>query len=71
MKIEKEGEKILKQFSKALEQVDDLEEMHYIIDNVNLNRKDVANVHDPKKIMKNAVTNKEGNIIVKKAEWVN
>ncbi|MDR3292319.1 MAG: Asp-tRNA(Asn) amidotransferase subunit GatC [Methanobrevibacter sp.] len=71
MKIEKEGEKILKQFSKSLETIDNLEEIHYIIDNVNLNREDDAHVHNPEKIMRNAKTNKEGNITVEKAEWAN
>ncbi|MDR2623525.1 MAG: Asp-tRNA(Asn) amidotransferase subunit GatC [Methanobrevibacter sp.] len=71
MKIEKEGEEILKQFSKTLKSIDSLEETHYITDNVNLTREDVAHVHDPEKILKNAKTNKEGNITVKKADWVN
>ncbi|MDR3223087.1 MAG: Asp-tRNA(Asn) amidotransferase subunit GatC [Methanobrevibacter sp.] len=70
MKIEKEGEKILKEFSKSLETIDNLEEIHYIIDNVNLSREDDAHVHNPEKIMRNAKTNKEGNITVEKANWV-
>ncbi|MDR2829697.1 MAG: Asp-tRNA(Asn) amidotransferase subunit GatC [Methanobrevibacter sp.] len=71
MKIEKEGEKILKQFSKTLETIDNLEETQYIVDNINLNREDVARIHNPEKIIKNAKTNKKGNIIVKKADWIN
>lgn len=33
MKIEKEAEKILEEFSKALEGVPELEETYYIVDN--------------------------------------
>ncbi|OQD57970.1 glutaminyl-tRNA synthase [Methanobrevibacter arboriphilus JCM 13429 = DSM 1125] len=71
MKIEKDAEKILKDFSKTLENIPDLEETHYIVDNVNLTRKDVANEKNPEKIMKNAKTDKDGHLLVKKAEWIN
>jgi aspartyl-tRNA(Asn)/glutamyl-tRNA(Gln) amidotransferase subunit C len=71
MKIEKEGEKILEQFSKSLERIDNLEETHYIIDNVNLNREDISHEHNPEKIMRNAKTDKDGNVTVKKADWIN
>lgn len=42
MKIEKEAEIILEKFSKALEDIPDLEETHYMVDNVNLSREDAA-----------------------------
>lgn len=70
MKIEKDAEKILKDFSKTLENIPDLEETHYIVDNVNLTRKDVSNKKNPEKIMRNAKTDKEGHLLVKKADWV-
>jgi aspartyl-tRNA(Asn)/glutamyl-tRNA(Gln) amidotransferase subunit C len=71
MKIEKDAEKILKEFSKTLESIPNLEETHYIVDNVNLTREDKNINQNPEKIMKNAKTDKDGNLIVKKAEWVN
>ncbi|MCL2116124.1 MAG: Asp-tRNA(Asn) amidotransferase subunit GatC [Methanobrevibacter sp.] len=71
MKIEKDAEKILKEFSKTLENIPDLEETHYSIGNVNSTREDVATKQNPDKIMKNSKTDKEGNLIVKKAEWIN
>jgi len=71
MKIEKEAEKILKDFSKTLESIPDLEETHYLIDNVNLTRNDIAEKKNPEKILKNMKTDKDGNILVKKADWIN
>jgi len=71
MKIEKDAEKILKDFSKTLESIPELEETHYIVDNVNLTRKDLSKKKDSEKIMKNSRTDKEGNLLVKKAEWIN
>jgi aspartyl-tRNA(Asn)/glutamyl-tRNA(Gln) amidotransferase subunit C len=70
LKIEKEGEEILKKFSKALENIPDLEETHYIVDNVNLNREDCAEDKKPEKIMRNANVDEEGNLIVEKGKWV-
>ncbi|MDR0912634.1 MAG: Asp-tRNA(Asn) amidotransferase GatCAB subunit C, partial [Methanobrevibacter sp.] len=35
MKIEKDAEKILEEFSKTLNSIPNLEETHYIVDNVN------------------------------------
>jgi aspartyl-tRNA(Asn)/glutamyl-tRNA(Gln) amidotransferase subunit C len=70
LKIEKEAEEILKKFSKALENIPDLEETHYIVDNVNLNREDCAEDKDPDKIMRNAHVDEEGNLIVEKGKWV-
>ena len=71
MKIEKDTEKILKEFSKALESIPDFEETHYSMDNVNLTREDVATTQNSEKILKNAKTDKDGNLIVKKADWIN
>lgn len=71
MKIEKDVEKILKDFSKTLENIPDLEETYYIVDNLNLTRKDISKEKNPEKIMKNAKTNKKGHLLVKKADWVN
>jgi aspartyl-tRNA(Asn)/glutamyl-tRNA(Gln) amidotransferase subunit C len=71
VKIEKDAEKILEEFSKTLESIPNLEETHYMVDNVNLSREDVSEEKSPEKIMRNAKTDKEGNIIVKKADWVN
>lgn len=71
MKIEKDGEKILKEFSKTLESIPDFEETHYMVDNINLTREDVSKSENPEKIMRNAKTDKDGNLIVKKAEWIN
>ena len=70
MKIEKEAEEILQKFSKALENIPDLEETHYIVDNVNLSRKDCAEDKDPDKIMRNANVDENGNLIVEKGKWV-
>jgi len=69
MKIEKEAEKILEEFSKALEKVPELEETHYIIDNLNRTRSDKKRKQDPKRILRNAPVDKEGNIIVERGEW--
>jgi aspartyl-tRNA(Asn)/glutamyl-tRNA(Gln) amidotransferase subunit C len=71
MKIEKDAEKILKEFSKTLESIPNLEETHYIVDNVNLSREDIAEETNPERIMRNAKTDKNGNITVKKADWTN
>ena len=68
MKIEKEAEKILKEFSKTLENIPDLEETHYIVDNINLSREDVARDKNPEKIMRNATVDENGNMIVEKSK---
>ena len=70
MKIEKEAEEILKSFSKALENIPDLEETHYMVDNVNLSREDCAEDKNPDKIMRNTNVDEEGNLIVEKGKWV-
>ncbi|MDI6723984.1 MAG: Asp-tRNA(Asn) amidotransferase GatCAB subunit C, partial [Methanobacterium sp.] len=54
MKIEKEAEKILEKFRKALEDIPELEETHYIVDNVNLTRSDHGEEKNPDKILRNA-----------------
>ncbi len=69
MAIEKDAEKILEEFSKTLDKVPELEGTYYITDNLNLNREDEAEEKDASKIVRNARTDKDGNVIVKKAEW--
>ncbi len=65
MAIEKDAEKILEEFSKTLDQVPELEGTYYITDNLNLNRDDESEEKDPSKIVRNARTDKDGNVIVK------
>ena len=69
MAIEKDAEKILEEFSKTLDKVPELEGTYYITDNLNLNREDEAEAKDASKIVRNARTDKDGNVVVKKAEW--
>jgi aspartyl-tRNA(Asn)/glutamyl-tRNA(Gln) amidotransferase subunit C len=70
LKIEKEAEKILQEFSKALENIPELEETHYMVDNVNLSREDCAEDKNPDKIMRNAHVDEEGCLIAEKGKWV-
>ncbi|HTX61630.1 MAG TPA: Asp-tRNA(Asn) amidotransferase subunit GatC [Methanobacterium sp.] len=70
MKIEKEAEIILEKFSLVLENIPELEETHYIVDNVNLAREDVARDKNPEKIIRNAHVDEEGNLIAEKGKWV-
>ena len=70
MKIEKEAEIILEKFSKVLENIPELEETHYIVDNVNLSREDAGQDKNPEKILRNAHTDEEGNVIAEKGKWV-
>lgn len=70
MKIEKEAEEILQKFSKILENIPDLEETHYMVDNVNLTREDRAEDKNPEKIMENTNVDEDGNLIVEKGKWV-
>lgn len=70
MKIEKEAEKILEKFSKALENISELEETHYIVDNINLTREDKAEEKDPEKILRNSNIDEDGNLIAEKGKWV-
>lgn len=69
MAIEKDAEKILEEFSKTLDQVPELEGTYYITDNLNLNREDESEEKDSSKIVRNARTDKDGNVIVKRADW--
>ncbi len=71
MAIEKDAEKILEEFSKTLDQVPELEGTYYITDNLNLNREDESEEKDSSKIVRNARTDKDGNVIVKRADWIN
>jgi aspartyl-tRNA(Asn)/glutamyl-tRNA(Gln) amidotransferase subunit C len=70
LKIEKEAEKILESFSEALKDIPELEETHYMVDNVNLSREDISEEKNPDKILRNAHTDENGNIIADKAKWV-
>jgi aspartyl-tRNA(Asn)/glutamyl-tRNA(Gln) amidotransferase subunit C len=70
LKIEKEAEKILESFSEALKDIPELEETHYMVDNVNLSRGDVAEDKNPEKILRNAHIDENGNIIAEKGKWV-
>jgi aspartyl-tRNA(Asn)/glutamyl-tRNA(Gln) amidotransferase subunit C len=70
LKIEKEAEKILQSFSEALKDIPDLEETHYMVDNVNLSRKDCAEDKNSEKIMRNTHVDEEGNLIAEKGKWV-
>ncbi len=70
MKIEKEAEKILENFSQALKDIPELEETHYMVDNINLTREDIAEDKNPEKILRNARTDEDGNIIAEKGKWV-
>ncbi|MDI9617602.1 Asp-tRNA(Asn) amidotransferase subunit GatC [Methanothermobacter sp.] len=69
MKIEKEAEKILKEFSRALEDVPELEETYYIVDNLNRTSEDDVEKTDPEKILRNAPVDEDGNIVVERGEW--
>ena len=69
MTIEKDAEDIIEKFSKILEDIPDSDETWYITDNLNLTREDKAQAKNPEKILRNANIDKEGNLIVKKAEW--
>ena len=69
MAIEKDAEKILEEFSKTLDKVPELEGTYYITDNLNLNREDESEQTYSAKIVRNARTDKDGNVVVKKAEW--
>ncbi|MDO5823797.1 Asp-tRNA(Asn) amidotransferase subunit GatC [Methanobrevibacter sp.] len=69
MTIEKDAEDIIKKFSEILEDIPDSDETWYITDNLNLTRDDGSQEKDPEKILRNARIDKEGNLIVKKADW--
>ena len=69
MKIEKEAEKILEEFSKALEGVPELEETYYIVDNLNRTKEVRVEKFNPEKILRNAPVDEDGNIVVERGEW--
>lgn len=69
MKIEKDAEEILKKFSEALQDIPELEETYYIVDNLNREREDQAQEKDSTKILKNAQVDEEGNLLVEKGKW--
>ncbi len=68
--IEKDAEEILNKFSEALDKIPDNDETYYITDNLNLDRTDKANPKESSKILRNAKTDKENKVVVKKADWV-
>jgi aspartyl-tRNA(Asn)/glutamyl-tRNA(Gln) amidotransferase subunit C len=70
LKIEKEAEKILQSFSEALKDIPELEETHYMVDNVNLSRQDCAEDKNSEKILRNAHVDDDGNLIAEKGKWV-
>lgn len=70
MKIEKDAEKILDEFSKVLSDIPESDDLDFIVDNLNLSREDVAVEKNSEKILRNAKTNDEGYIIAKKAHWL-
>ena len=69
MKIEKEAEEILKKFSKALQDIPELEETYYIVDNLNREREDQAQERDSTKILRNTQVDEDGNVVVEKGKW--
>jgi aspartyl-tRNA(Asn)/glutamyl-tRNA(Gln) amidotransferase subunit C len=71
MSIEKDAEDIIEKFSKILEDIPDSDETWYITDNLNLTREDKAQEKNPEKILRNARIDKDGNLVVKRAEWTN
>lgn len=71
MTIEKDAKDIIEKFSKILEDIPDSDETWYITDNLNLTRDDKYQEKNPEKILRNARIDKEGNLIVKKADWTN
>ncbi|WP_424355899.1 Asp-tRNA(Asn) amidotransferase subunit GatC [Methanobacterium sp. MBAC-LM] len=70
MKIEKEAEIILEKFREALQDIPELEETQYIVDNVNLTRPDCGKDKNPEKILRNAEVDENGNVIAEKGKWV-
>lgn len=69
MEIEKEAEHILNKFSEVLEQIPDLEETRYIVDNLNRTREDLKESKNPEKILRNAHVDKQGSIVAEKGKW--
>ena len=71
MTIEKDAEDIIEKFSKTLENIPDSDETWYITDNLNLTREDKSREKKKKKILRNANIDKDGNLVVKRADWTN
>lgn len=69
MEIEKEAENILNKFSEVLEEIPDLEETQYLVDNLNRTREDVKVKNDPEKILRNTHLDKKGSVIAEKGKW--
>ncbi len=69
MGIEKEAENILNKFSEVLDQIPDLEETRYIVDNLNRTREDVMESNNPEKILRNAHVDKQGSVVAEKGKW--
>ena len=69
MTIEKDAEDIIEKFSKILEDIPDSDETWYITGNLNLTRDDESHEKNPEKILRNARIDKDGNLVVKKADW--
>ena len=69
MEIQKEAEHILNKFSEVLEQIPDLEETRYIVDNLNRKREDLKESKNPEKILRNAHVDKQGSIVAEKGKW--
>ena len=69
MTIEKDAEDIIEKFSKILEDIPDSDETWYITDNLNLTREYKSQAKNPEKILRNARIDKDGNLVVKKADW--
>lgn len=69
MEINQEAENILKKFSEQLDQIPDLEETQYLVDNLNRMRKDVSKNSDYEKILRNAHVDKNGSVISEKGKW--
>ncbi|PAV07562.1 Asp-tRNA(Asn) amidotransferase subunit GatC [Methanosphaera cuniculi] len=69
MEINQEAENILKKFSEQLDQIPDLEETQYLVDNLNRMREDISKNSDYEKILRNAHVDKNGSVISEKGKW--
>ena len=69
MEINQEAENILKKFSEELDQIPDLEETQYLVDNLNRMREDKSSNSDYEKILRNARVDKNGSIVSEKGKW--
>nr|WP_295163935.1 Asp-tRNA(Asn) amidotransferase subunit GatC [uncultured Methanosphaera sp.] len=69
MEINQEAENILKKFSEELDQIPDLEETRYLVDNLNRMREDKSSNSDYEKILRNARVDKNGSIVSEKGKW--